>query len=67
MKPVYGLARADDSARDREQGRRQGGEKTYRGAIVHVLEGLPPAQAQPEALAAAKKQLAALDAPAAKK
>src|SRR5262249_6939567 len=41
-------------------------EKPYREQIVKFLEGLPPGQAQPEALAQARKTLADLDAPASK-
>ncbi|MBZ0238104.1 MAG: thioredoxin family protein [Deltaproteobacteria bacterium] len=41
------------------------GEKVAREQLVKVLESLPPEQAQPEALAKAKAELAAMDEPAA--
>jgi hypothetical protein len=41
-------------------------EKPYRAEIVKVLEALPPAQAQPEALAQARQTLADIDAPTSK-
>jgi thioredoxin-like negative regulator of GroEL len=65
LRQVYGPRRVRVLTIRAEIAGKQGGksaERPYREQIVKFLEGLPPGQAQPDALAAAKKTLADLDA-----
>jgi thioredoxin-like negative regulator of GroEL len=65
---VYGPRKARVLALRAEIAAKQGDkatEKRLRVEVVKLWEALPPGQASPEALAAAKKALAALDEPAA--